>query len=515
MKKICTLLLTAGMLLGVASGASAIDFKAKGEWIFGFGLVDSNFQDNGDAGGQDLFNAQQRVRLQIDAVASEALSATVFFEIGDQVWGNQENGAALGTDGVQVKVRYAYLDWYVPNTNLSFRMGLQGVANPSVAGGAAILDDDMAGIVANYKINDMASLTFAWLRLYNDNYDSDNYNDQIALDPFDTTRNRNSYLDNLDVFMLSLPLQGENWSVNPWVALGFVGDNVSAGELGDDYTEGGIVVNGLTPYFGGERAAVEASMSGRGNTLRGWNPDDDAYSTIWFAGLPMSFQHEAWNFELDINYGYVQYSGTYDAEDFRRGGFERVNNSRSGWLIKGLAEYQMDWGTPGIFAWYGSGDDDDVKNGSEMMPYLSPAGNFTSFLGDGELAWQPGSGQGLMLNYSGTWGIGLQIKDLSFIEDLSHIIRIAYWGGTNSSSMANYIETPYVDGGFYLTTSDYLVEVNFDTTYQIYENLAAHIQLGYIFNGIDHDNYKNPVGGKRLNDARDGYKATLSFQYSF
>lgn len=45
----------------------------------------------------------------------------------------------------------------------------------------------------------------------------------------------------------------------------------------------------------------------------------------------------------------------------------------------------MDWGTPGIFGWYASGDDGNVKNGSERMPSIAGAGNFTSFIGDGNL----------------------------------------------------------------------------------------------------------------------------------
>ena len=36
MKRICTLLLAAGMLFGAATGASAIDFNAKGQWLMGF-----------------------------------------------------------------------------------------------------------------------------------------------------------------------------------------------------------------------------------------------------------------------------------------------------------------------------------------------------------------------------------------------------------------------------------------------------------------------------------------------
>ena len=36
MKKIATLLLAAGLVFGAATGASAIDFKAKGQWIMSF-----------------------------------------------------------------------------------------------------------------------------------------------------------------------------------------------------------------------------------------------------------------------------------------------------------------------------------------------------------------------------------------------------------------------------------------------------------------------------------------------
>ncbi len=552
MKKICTLLLTAGMLFGAATGASAIDFKAKGQWIFGMGMVDTARPEvtlgrvgnlSGASGEADTFQAQQRVRLQIDAVASEALSATVFFEIGDQKWGNQKNGGALGTDGTVVEVKRAYIDWFVPNTDLSFRMGLQGAAFPNVAGGAAILDDDVAGIVANYKINDMASVTFAWFRPFNDNYNGwageadgsgryfGNGAYPASLSYSDDEHDRSNFLDNLDIFMLSVPLQGENWSFNPWFALGFMGDNVAEGMFDATRLADGnyavstsdafnsSVVTGISPLFGGQYAAAFASTFGTADRIDGefWNGDEDAYTTMWFLGLPMTYQYDAWNFELDFNYGYIQSSGSYNAANFYEGGYARVENGRQGWLLKGLVEYKMDWGTPGLFAWYGSGDDDDVQNGSEMMPFLSPSGNFTSFLGDGELGWQPGSAYDQQLSYSGTWGIGLQVKDLSFVEDLTHIIRIAYWAGTNDSAMTKYIASPYLsDGqGFYLTDDDYLVEINFDTEYQIYENLSAHVQLGYIFNGIDHDNYRTVNGGSRIGDARDGYKATLTFNYSF
>lgn len=122
-KKMCMVtLLAAGMLMGVAGGAKAVEFKAKGEWLVGFGVGDGNLSKHTkDKDGnktktndQDQFGASQRVRLQLDAVASEALSGTVYFEIGDQNWGKAEEGGALGADGRTVEVKNAYIDWVIP-----------------------------------------------------------------------------------------------------------------------------------------------------------------------------------------------------------------------------------------------------------------------------------------------------------------------------------------------------------------------------------------------------------------
>ena len=120
MKKLATLLLAAGMVFGAATGASAIDFSAKGQWIMSFdGGHGSAFTNRSrgtaenvrhhvsgwgghsqNAGSRDNFSAQQRVRLWLNAVASESLSGTVGFEIGN-VWGDakEDGGGALGADG--------------------------------------------------------------------------------------------------------------------------------------------------------------------------------------------------------------------------------------------------------------------------------------------------------------------------------------------------------------------------------------------------------------------------------
>ncbi len=503
MKKITTLLLVAGLMLGTITSANAIEFKAKGQFNFGFGFTDTQFY--GERNGSDVFGAQQRVRLQLEAIASESLSGTVHFEMGDTMWGNGSSGGALGADGKIVELKQAYIDWFVPNTELSFRMGIQALALPHAAGGAQVFTDDGAGIVASYKINDNVGITGVWARPYNDNFGGET-------NRWDNSHSAN-YLDNIDLFALTVPISGDGWSINPWIGVGIVGENsfYSSEDYYNDgtyvYAAGDAVIKpryGLLPH-GISNGITSVHLK-----------DQPAYGTAVWAGLPVKFNKNNFNVEFDFNYGDTGYMGTTDFGP----GIENWDVRRSGWMAKALFEYKMDWGTPGIFAWYASGDDGDASNGSEMMPYLKATGNFTHFMGDGdELGWSVGSGYDLNLTYAGTWGIGLRLKKMSFIEDLSHTFRVAYWGGTNSPEMVDEFGLTANNaynmglgsshGAMYLTTADHLIEFNFDTTYQIYENLQAIVQLGYIVNGIDEDTWKG------MQEKRDAYKAQLIFSYSF
>ena len=507
MKKILTLMLAAGMLLGAASGAKAIDFKASGEWLVGFGLGDGSLikdVDNKKHHHDDTFNAGQRVRLQLDAVASESLSGTVFFEIGDQMWGNAESGGALGADGKEVKVKNAYIDWMVPNTDLTLRMGLQAVALPNVAGGSAIMDGDAAAVVASYQFNDNVGLTALWMRPLNDNYAGRVYGDREDY--------QKNYLDNMDLFALMLPLKFDGVELTPWAMYGMQGKNTRFNEGGVETADGALDVT-LPGYLPG----MNFGPGGLGKTSK-------AYGSMFWAGLPVAITaFDPLNIEFDINYGYVEAMGRYDV--LKRGtDWVRGNSKREGWLVKALVEYKMDWGTPGIFGWYASGDDGNVKNGSERLPSIAGAGNFTSFMGDGNLAW--GTGYNFYdnnLTYAGTWGVGLQIADVSFVEDLKHTFRVAYWGGTNSPSMVKYMgsgvawnDTTATQDGPYLTTNDGLLEFNLVNSWQIYENLEANLELGYIVNMMDKDTWdKSYITEKRNWSKQDAWKAQLIFAYTF
>ena len=178
MKKIWCLLLAAAMVTGAAQASHAVDFKAKGVWLASFQYgQNGNFTNGGHTGydpSEDEFEARSRVRLVIDAVADENLSGQVYFEIGKSIWGKAEDpqgGMAMGADKNIVKLKRAFIDWRVPDTDLKLRMGIQGIGLPYMAmGGPTVFQSDVAAITASYVFNENAAMTAFWARPYNDNY---------------------------------------------------------------------------------------------------------------------------------------------------------------------------------------------------------------------------------------------------------------------------------------------------------------------------------------------------------
>ena len=137
MKRLTTLLLSAALIMGVVSNTYAVDFKAKGYWSYSYEIATNNKFANTKAGASndDAFSAGTRLRLQLDTIASEALSGTVYFEIGDIYYGQASKkdlptGGALGADGSIVELKRAYIDWLMPNTDFKLRMGIQGMSLP-------------------------------------------------------------------------------------------------------------------------------------------------------------------------------------------------------------------------------------------------------------------------------------------------------------------------------------------------------------------------------------------------
>ena len=506
MKKLMTLALAAAMMLGAATGANAIDFKAKGQWIMSFDYGQhGDFRSNQDGRpgfgkkSEDEFEARQRVRLQLDAVASESLSGTVFFEIGDQVWGQNSTGGALGADNNSVvELKNAYIDWMVPQTDLKVRMGIQGLALPAFTTNASqILDDDVAAIALNYQFNENVGLTAFWARPYNDNYGYWGNNKQYS-----------NYMDNMDMFAVLLPLTFDGVKVTPWVMYAALGPGMFDHENNRDADN---------PWGNYGSAWTRAS---RGLTSGFVDGDRlDSYGNAFWAGVTGEVTYwDPFRIAWDVNYGSVSY------ED------EKMN--REGWLASLLLEYKLDWGTPGLYGWYGSGDDSNPKNGSERMPVVSANGNngFSNFAFNGNpyIAREGVLGSTMV----GTWGIGARLKDVSFLEDLKHTLRVNFMGGTNAPKMAKYVshhsfKDPAVVNQYgtsydpiYLTTDDYALEIGLTNTYKMYDNFTIMLDAAYIAMWLDDSRStwgKNPMNGfaSDRNGVYDAWNVNLSFVYSF
>jgi hypothetical protein len=219
-----------------------------------------------------------------------------------------------------------------------------------------------------------------------------------------------------------------------------------------------------------------------------------------------------------------------DFNAFRGNGHLDTIGTR-GWFLVSTLDYKMDWGTPGIFAWWASGDSKAGVNGDMMgrMPVMSGDTGFSpSHFGfRGAEPWI--SSRGWVANTGvGTWGIGLQIANMSFVEDLKHTIKLLYYRGTNDAEIirdaggaghdvARLLSRSGAYPELYLTTKDRVWEINFDHEYKIYENLTALLELGYLHLGLDSDVWGSNRGGQRdQNKTSDhAWKAQLQFRYSF
>ena len=508
MKKLMTLALAAAMMLGAATGANAIDFKAKGQWIMSFDYGQhGDFRSNQDGRpgygkkNEDEFEARQRVRLQLDAVASEALSGTVFFEIGDQVWGDNDSGGALGADSNNVvELKRAYIDWMVPQTDLKVRMGIQGLALPSFTTNASqIIDDDVAAVTLNYQFNENVGLTAFWARPYNDN---NGYWGR------DQKENWDNYMDNMDMFAVLLPLSFDGVKVTPWVMYAAMGPGMFSGNNN----------KGALGYSNAKDRVNGGMISGFSGS--DWN---DAYGNAFWAGVTGEVTYwDPFRIAWDVNYGSASYTD------------QKMN--REGWLASLLLEYKLDCGTPGLYGWYSTGDDSNPRNGSERMPVVSANGNnqFSNFAFNGN----PYIARECVLGstMTGTWGIGARLKDVSFLEDLKHTLRVNFMGGTNAPKMAKYVrendfytkhgvEDGYGVGGdafdpIYLTTEDYALEIGLPNTYKMYDNFTVMLDAAYIAMWLDDSRNtwgKNPMAGFAgdRNGVYDAWNVNLSFVYSF
>ncbi|MBR5883053.1 MAG: outer membrane homotrimeric porin [Mailhella sp.] len=493
MKKLLTLCLAAGMTLSAAHGASAVELKVDGIYDFSFtGSSNMNgsrsFMSSSDHRHnfkRDLhgrqFDALQRMRLGFEFVMSEQLSAYYQAQIGTFYWGGpykgakkaEADGGALATRAANVTTRLAYLDWIVPSTEIHVRMGQQPFALPAYVAGSPILDDPAAGVTINAPITDWLDLTGFWIR--------------AVSDPYKTSTGEYEYDSaDVDLFGLVADMRFDAFRLTPWGIVGHGGKDF------DRVKNAGGTSSGVLPFNGMNRLYRENGVL--------MSEPDGSSSTIWFAGISGEYKpFDPFRLALDFYYSATDNS--------------HASTERDGWYVAGLAEYKMPWFVPAIVAWYATGDDSNASNGSEQPLTLS--GGFDP----GARAYFDGrfsiANTIDKCDAGGTWGVSAQLNKISFLRDLHHDLALTYFQGTNSKKMPELINRSggEVSPADYLTRGDSIIEVDFNSTYQIYKNLVAVLELSYLFQDIDDNVWR--TADDRKGDFSDAWRAALNFRYKF
>lgn len=466
MKRFIMMALVAVIALCFTAPASAVEVNMSGKWENAFQWSDNTnlFDETVDATSEDDFFAYQRVRFYWEAVASEnvrgvfGLQSTM--DYGRSAGANQ---SSLGSDAVGITREDTYIDFNWPNTALRVRMGFWYLEPPTNFG-APVWNDDVAGISASYAFNDMVSMVAFWARLYDENITGD-AGDEAS--------------EEVDAFGLILPVAGDGFNFTPWVIYAAHGGN--------------------TTGFAGASTPVRQGLG----ALNATRLDDDV--RVWWAGAQFSLNmFDPFIFYADLIYG--DQSGAQE------------QNDRSGWWFDLAMDYTgFDMVTPRLFFAWGSGDDEDVQDGSERLPTLggeSCGCGITSFGLDGSAGWRTADSVLIGGGY-GFWVLGGSLVDFSFIESVSHTFTLAYGQGTNDSDL---VEDALAGNAAWignaptiLTDEDSFWEINFDTKYQMYENMAAYLELGYVDVNLDDDVWTSAIG----DEVESASKAAFIFQYSF
>jgi hypothetical protein len=431
------------LLVGIVSAAHATQLTVKGN-LDVYGLWSANLFDfDSDKGDADNYFTSQRMRTYFTFAANENLKAVLGLEM-DQIWG-QDSGGDWGTDGKSnIKIKHAYTDFNFPDTTVNVKAGLQYVALPSVFG-HPVFDDDAAALVVSAPVSEMFGVTVGYSRGA-DKYA--NIDDGIG-DDYDSS-------DDMDMAFIATPLTFDGAGLTPY--FGYVW-------LGGDYD--------FTDQQGLD-SKLDLSLA----------EGDDI--SIWFLGANAKLNmFDPLVLAADVIYGAL------DSDDFES----------AGWYAALSASYKLDMMVATLFGTYATGLDDE-EDDQTVLPTLAEDWKVTPNLG-GLRAFSTASDTfftkavGVGSDGTGLWTVGLILDKITFVDNLSHKLILAYAEGTGDEGTSYFTEE---DSGWEL----YLVN-----QYTIYENLAAINELGY-FKGSS-EKYDDEEG----EDFDASYFATIGFAYKF
>ena len=169
--------------------------------------------------------------------------------------------------------------------------------------------------------------------------------------------------------------------------------------------------------------------------------------------------------------------------------------------------------TPFVKGWYASGDDADSKERG-ALPEISGAFDASSIYFDANGLLSPTIDN---CSANSTWGVQAGVKDVSFIEDLTHALSVTYFQGTNNTDRLTTTDWRYRTGDpldvNYMTTADSAWSIDFLSSYKLYQNLTANLLLSYLI--TDFDESIRPYGADGKVKFDNAFRGTMNFTYAF
>lgn len=352
------------------------------------------------------------------------------------------------------------MQYRYPGTEVLTSAGIMSINLPGAVTGNMVLGDaDLGAFMVETPITDEIALAGAFIR----------HTDTLQNDLTDATSK-----DELDIFYAAMPVTLDGISATPYFAYAIIGEDTNA--LGNN-------ANLMAPN--------SVAMTKNANA--------------WWLGT--SFNMDMFDpivFAADAVYGSVD-------GDVKQ-------NDRSGFLFDASVAYTgLDFVQPVLKFAYTTGEDDNTSNGSERLPIISEDFDLgTYYLGASGL-----TSADLGMNPLGFWALGLSFDNISFFEKLTHKLAFTYIQGTNDKDLiktqgtANVGNTNISADGNFLTTEDHVFAIDFNTNYQIYDELAAIVEFGYADVDLDKGTWENYNRGLLSTKQDPNFKLALGLVYKF
>jgi len=458
-------------LFFMAAGAGAMTFDAgdmgsmeiSGAFKASFGATQYlDFVDDFSKGDDADFDGTRELSIKTQWILNKNLKGVVSFQIGEGrsqggYFGSVDAGVGGEEDGdIILELDNLYID-FTTDSGMNFKIGSQSFGMDEIAYGSHIMYEVPAGVTFSAPLTDTSTLQAGWFRMADLMDDSEANTD-----------------DQADLLFVKLPVTMDAISFTPWAAYANIQEDVIA-NADSHWTYAYFDYPGF--LTGANGAVVDPTST------------DDV--SAWYLGMSFGYTMDALSVKASATYGDMDWeTATVDA-------------SIAGYFADLVIDYKMDGFTPEFFTFYGNGPDANDED-FDMMPVLIGGPTYTSSYFGGSRF-----NDNMFDSYDSTyatsmWGVGFKVKDIKTGKKLSHEFQIMYAEGTAEDTI---FQSP---NDILMNEDESLVEVNFNSTYQIMDHLLFATELGYMTFDEDSD-YDEAADGS----VEDFWKIACAIELSF